>query len=739
MVRSGWRQCGWLLLCLLCCAVISPARSFAADEILQVQSAVTGFSGVYKAGYWTQIVVQLKAGPAGAEGRLNLLTEDGDGVPVIFPHDLDSPLQLKSEETATFRLYAKAGPERSDWQLQLRTGDDDQVLWSQRLNVPRPRPATQELLVSLGPSAILEAATNAQKRPEEVALIPANVTSADELPDRVWGYEGVERVLLIAGEKTIATDLEPPQREALRQWVKLGGKLILSVGERGPELLDAKHALGLATYAPGKFDSLDPLRSAYGRESFRNLELTPKYLADKDRPSVVRLSERTGQLELEQGGQQGLPPLVIRQAYGFGQVIFVAVDLNHPTLVEWNGYGKLMESLLPLGGPKADNMAAAAERSITHRGYDDLVGQLRAVLDQFPGVTVVSFTAVAMVIVLFLLLIGPADYFLIRYLRLPSATTWFTFPTICLVFAGGAWYLGQLAHGDVTRVNQVEIVDLDASQGATKPGIVRGTLWTHVYSPRGRDWQMALAIAGNSDQWNAVQGTADWQGLPGSGLGGLASPQITLDASQPYRISPPGSVAVIDSLPLRTASPKALSARWFGQTDLTKTLPTLKLGEYGRLEGELQNPLPVVLDECLLVVGEWLYRINDPLHPGQTLPAKRLDALNLESRLTRRQVFDSKDFSTPWESDDTDLPRIMQMLMLHQSVKGPTYTRMSHRYQPQIDLSEHLRLGRAILIGRAAEPVASLDLADLPPEQLQTQSWTWYRIVLPVQKESRSK
>ena len=79
------------------------------------------------------------------------------------------------------------------------------------------------------------------------------------------------------------------------------------------------------------------------------------------------------------------------------------------------------------------------------------------------------------------------------------------------------------------------------------------------------------------------------------------------------------------------------------------------------------------------------------------------------------------------------------MLMLHQAVRGPTYTRMSHRYQPQIDLSEHHRLGRAILIGRADEPVASLELADLPPDQLQTNTWTWYRIILPVQKEPRTK
>lgn len=697
---------------------------------------MAGFGGVYKAGYWTQLVVQVKAGPQGAAGRLNLLTEDGDGVPVIFPHDLNAPLDLKADEKATVRLYAKAGPERSHWQLQLRTGEDDRVLWSQTLDVPRPLPATQEVIVSLGPSSVLEAATSLLKRPDEVAMIAAVVTSAAELPDRVWGYEGVERVLLIVSPDTILADLRPEQREALDQWLRLGGKLILSLGERGPELLDRAHPWGLAKYAPGQFDSLDRLRSVSQLNSV--FQFSEKSLTDENRPRVIVLKDRTGPVAIEQG--TGLPPLGIRQAYGFGQVIFVALDLQHPLLAEWKGQPKFYAAkLLTVGGPQDDNLAAAAERTITHRGYDDLVGQLRAVLDQFPGVTVVSFTAVAVVAVVLLLLIGPGDYFLIRYLRLPAATTWFTFPAICLAFAGGTWYLGRVTHGDLVHVNQVEIIDLDASQRAAAPGTVRGTLWSHLYSPTSRDWQMALQIAGNSEQWQVAQGIADWQGLPGAGLGGLASPQITLDASQPYRISPPGQVPLIDSLPLRTASSKALSARWWGQTELTKTLPELRLSEYGQLQGEVQNPLPVQLDDCLLVVGDWLYRIKDPLPPGEKLSAKSLVPLNLEARLTRRHVVETKDLSTPWESDDTDLPRIMQMLMLHQAVKGPTYTRMSHRYQPQIDLSEHLRLGRAILIGRATAPAAALELDELPPERLQTHASTWYRIILPVNKEPRAK
>ncbi|QDU31176.1 hypothetical protein ETAA8_63290 [Anatilimnocola aggregata] len=723
-----WSSHVWRLLLLLlacCCAVASsPSPALAADR-LAIESVVAGFDGVYKAGFWTQFVLRLKAGPEGAQGRLDLLTEDGDGVPVIYPADDSGVIDLAANATTTVRLYAKAGPQRSEWHLQLRRPDEDQVLWSQRLNISPPQKATRELLVTIGPDQGIAAAVNLVKRPEEVSFLLAGVKQANELPDRVWGYEGVERILLIASPAGIADDLTPPQIEALEKWVLLGGKLILSMGTKAPELLAPTRPF--SKFAPGNFESLDSLREVTGLANYSGAEFPRRLLADDRRPAVVKLAKNTARVELEQGGQAGNPPLILRQMQGFGQVTFIALELDHPTLLEWKGHSRFVARVLQLGGPAADNLAAARSNSITHLGYDDLVGQLRAVLDQFPGVTVVSFTAVAMVAILLLLLIGPADYFVINYLNLPRTITWVTFPLVCLAFCLGTWLLGRSAHGNLTRINQVEVVDIDISQN-----LVRGTLWTHLYSPHARSAQLSLRVQGSGELWQEVQGVADWQGLPGAGLGGLASPQVALDASTPYLISPPGRISVIDGLPLRTASSKALSARWWGKATFTPDLTPLRYNTYGHLAGELTNPLPIKLSDCLLASGEWLYRL-EALEPGQKLQLSSLTALNLESRLQRRQVIDTKDLSTPWNPTDTDLTRIMHMLMLHDAVHGPKYTGMSHRFQPQIDLSQHVRSGRAVLMGRAESPTASLPLEGLRADELQAQTWTWYRLVWPVQ------
>ena len=126
----------------------------------------------------------------------------------------------------------------------------------------------------------------------------------------------------------------------------------------------------------------------------------------------------------------------------------------------------------------------------------------------------------------------------------------------------------------------------------------------------------------------------------------------------------------------------------------------LSIDRYGLLAGEFRQPLPVELTDCLLAHGEKLYRLGT-LAAGQRVQLADLPPLNLEARLTQRRVEQSKDVSTPWEKDSVDIPRIMQMLMFHDAARGINYTGLTHRYQPEIDLSEHIRLGRAVLVGRA--------------------------------------
>ena len=106
-------------------------------------------------------------------------------------------------------------------------------------------------------------------------------------------------------------------------------------------------------------------------------------------------------------------------------------------------------------------------------------GSCRSALDQYAGVAPVSFSLVAGLIVLYLLLIGPVDYFLLRKLSPRMELTWVSFPLLVLAFAVAAYVLAYRFKGDEVRTNQVTLIDVD-----TESPWLRGTTWAQVFSPQ---------------------------------------------------------------------------------------------------------------------------------------------------------------------------------------------------------------------------------------------------------------
>jgi hypothetical protein len=72
------------------------------------------------------------------------------------------------------------------------------------------------------------------------------------------------------------------------------------------------------------------------------------------------------------------------------------------------------------------------------------------------------------------------------------------------------------------------------------------------------------------------------------------------------------------------------------------------------------------------------------------------------------------------------------MMMFHESAGGSSYTRLMHRYQGYVDLSEQLRTGRAMLIGRARQAATNLLSGGESLSENHDQQATFYRVLLPV-------
>lgn len=224
-----------------------------------------------------------------------------------------------------------------------------------------------------------------------------------------------------------------------------------------------------------------------------------------------------------------------------------------------------------------------------------------------------------------------------------------------------------------------------------------------------------------------------WQGLPGTGLGGMEGSALSASFGQPYSVTQAANLGQIDQLPIQVASTAPLSGLWWSDS-FTSDQHTLERTGDGLLEGQLVNPFPVELTNCLVLYSIWAYRLDQTLgalQPGQVVRIDRERPLNLEWRLTRRRVLEKRNVTTPWDPNSLDVPRLLEMMMFHQAAGGENYTLLAHRYEQTIDLSDHLRNGRAILLGQAAAPATRMQFTNHEPPEPSRQ-WTFCRVVFPV-------
>jgi hypothetical protein len=139
------------------------------------------------------------------------------------------------------------------------------------------------------------------------------------------------------------------------------------------------------------------------------------------------------------------------------------------------------------------------------------------------------------------------------------------------------------------------------------------------------------------------------------------------------------------------------------------------------------------------------------------------DSLDLAAHWSRRQSLESflkgrrteqderqqhRLVVTPYNAAGFDVPRNLQQMMFYTASGGQEYARLLNRYQNFVDLSGHLKLNRALLVGYVQRPFTSgaRTGAELRRtydggqtwetiEGPQDKRWTCYRFVIPVVKE----
>jgi hypothetical protein len=358
--------------------------------------------------------------------------------------------------------------------VQLEPADPNQFM----VGVLSSDPA---LLNSLG-SMTLGGSSGTQVNHLDPTLLPEDATTLLGL-DTIFVHD-------------IATaQLSAPQRDALAQWVRLGGQLVVSGGTSADS-----SAGGLAELLPVELTGLAPSVSLAGLGALSDTAAGAPPAGVT--VSTVRL--RAGAEPLEPNG------LLVGWAQGMGRVIFSTFDLG--ALRGWQGeqdvWGETLEQeprFLP---------------GVTQR---DTLLQNQSVL-QLPVLGLPGFGALLAFVLIYILVIGPLNYLVLQRLRRPELA-WLSIPLTVLVFVVATYTYGLTTRGGQPQVSQLTLVQAVEGQGSGQ-----ATAFVGLFSPRRATYTLrfppeALVSEANSFESGALDAPVRWTD------GGTDVPEALVDVS----------------------------------------------------------------------------------------------------------------------------------------------------------------------------------------------------------------
>lgn len=439
----------WLVLA----QAATPQPKPVDKQEIQV-SGHAGFGGVVERGEWTPLTIDLD----------NRGKEDVDLV-LAVTWGQSSGVQ-DSDRPTLAGLYGKSGPvhrlpvsiaarSRKRLSLGTRAPRQDRLnawVFAESAKTGRTLAAGEILSRTLPARQRLVAVVGADR----LQGFPGFTAQAapEHLPEDWRAYASLDTLVWLDAK---ASDLRSQaQVDALRAWIEFGGRLVLArsseIGLSGTPIAD-----------------LLPVELK-GSRSLPALSELSRFGGAPDGQTLVLDSVPRARVRLAQSGL----PLVVEGALGAGTSIFVAFDPAKEPISKWDGAAKFWSWVAPV-------RAAPDPGDETLGGPPESIGAMSLALHAgtFPDVAPPAIGGLFVLIVIYLVVVGPFDYFVLRKLK-RLELTWITFPayvvlfTLLILFAGGA-FIERAAY-------QREIVVVD--RGANGASLERRRALSAVLAPR---------------------------------------------------------------------------------------------------------------------------------------------------------------------------------------------------------------------------------------------------------------
>jgi hypothetical protein len=729
----------WLFSGLLIAAQLAVnVRSGIAQTATPATEILVGIDGHYRVGHWTAVRY------LGQDRATGIETRDGDGVRVTYG--------LRSDRNWG---YAIPGSEAAPLVIQ---GADQPLLSTRFPTIGSPArgaamiPRQLRWVVALGDALGIDKIGANELLNRDAMIAVSQPSSANRLPDSQLGYDGVDMLIIGGASAELLADLSELQQQAISDWIRSGGYLLLTLGQSAP---------AVATAAPWLIDLLPIDEVVTETVSPSALETFTSTKTPLDSFAAVRLPKDQGRVRVwGRTARRVSTPLAVEYNVGFGTIVAVAADLEDAMFAEWPERIALLTLLTdPLLVPESDQ--ATSRNRVT--AYDDLAGQLRASLDRFRTRRHFGFSVLALVVMVLLAMIGPLDYWVINRWWGRPLLGWITFPVVALGFSlalalqarppaaavasgnDGDAVIAAAVDPAALETNTLEIFDIDTIAGV---GRVFAARYFYSHDASKVDIEVVPERSWQSVSARITELITAPLGSPGPAFGGIpiAIEDMRLPSYQiPFRSTGGTTSTRLVDLPIASRSSKGIFTRGDFAPELARQVSLQRRPGSELLEGELINPLPYDLLSGTLIFRNWAYRLPTRFAAGGRIESvAELSQKNFRWQLSHQQALEASETRTEaWDPTAVEgLGRIAEMVMFHRAAGGTRYTNLRNDPLATLDLSHVLAEDRCILVGRIEAPLTSSQTwvgrgaEKMLIDQRDGQSLSLIRIVLPVAERS---
>ncbi|MDD3023398.1 MAG: hypothetical protein PHE26_05805, partial [Syntrophomonadaceae bacterium] len=384
-MRTRYKHFTTIVLVLALIMVFGLHQGASADEMVNIK-AIAGFNGYTRLGQPFPLQVTVENNGPEIKGTLEF-SSTYNGSRILHQREVQLPRGSKKK----VNMYIPAN-EAKTYTLDLMAAGKRITSTKVRIVILQPQEVLAGVLAS--DPATLNHLTGIKLPAEGQRITVINLRGEDITENSLL----LDSIDLIAINNFPSSQLSSHQLTAVQAWVERGGMLVLAGGSNWQKTLSTLPAAMLPVQLEGsrtvKGGSLAGKLAASGFPAGTSFVISEGKIV-------------SGQALLLDGNS----PLIVQKEKAKGNIIYMAFDLASPPFVNWSGNVSMWTDLLNRIDPH-HIISAGTSKAMNQRPYQ--AQEMSWVLRNIPAAGLPSTATLALVLLVYLLLLGPGIYLLLK-------------------------------------------------------------------------------------------------------------------------------------------------------------------------------------------------------------------------------------------------------------------------------------------------------------------------------------